>query len=477
MDLETLQKLIVDGFEKINDRITALEVRMDGLERKDVPIKEDIGYKETTNKVEATPEPLRKFRGLLERIDEAERETNTVGNITTRPSSHGRRNSLLVEELESLVSLGNTRKVEYIQTPPSLKHLWLKSMKPAHVLAFCNGVYKVVQAHKCEVSVQMRIDDKLCSYLMARNGLSSIEFYACNFKEVITMLSEAMRPTTKHDFARILSQSITFTMEFNILKYDEYYFEVLKYMQDFILMFRLLAEENKDNIPSVNERSSGLIAIFGSKIDRDYFLLTKAAIGKDTYSTIYEFLDDLRMAMAKHYNGFKEFLAIPRPRRSYKEQTPPKHTLDFDKKSHELQHIENLSEADDLQFYDGGDDVDDDETMLYATEYVNFLNTRDENRVSEGFADMHEDTAELNNVTNIKHKEVKPLLLCTKLLHDGICSKEKDPEHAARFSHDRKLLVDREVELLQNLKRRVAFRAGNSSAPGPGVPYFLKKKN
>jgi hypothetical protein len=108
------------------------------------------------------------------------------------------------------------------------------------------------------------MSEELCSFLIARNDLTHSEFYGASFDFIMVLLSKAIRPITIADFVNVLSKSVSCKVEYDRASNEKFYYAVMQYIQDFILMFRILAEDNLKNVPPVNDRKYGLVAIFGS---------------------------------------------------------------------------------------------------------------------------------------------------------------------------------------------------------------------
>ncbi len=81
---------------------------------------------------------------------------------------------------------------------------------------------------------------------------------------------------------------------------------------DYTQLFKILAQNNKDNIPSVNNNQKfGLIATFGYKIDKAYFNKVRSSMKQDKYTSIYLFLNEFKIIITKHYENHKIYMSLP----------------------------------------------------------------------------------------------------------------------------------------------------------------------
>ncbi len=84
-------------------------------------------------------------------------------------------------------------------------------------------------------------------------------------------------------------------------------------MQDFELLFKILAEDNLRVVPAVNDKTNGLIKLFGYHIDRKFSDDTRLILGGNDkrYKTIYEFISDFKTVIMQYYEVYVNYKILP----------------------------------------------------------------------------------------------------------------------------------------------------------------------
>ena len=90
-------------------------------------------------------------------------------------------------------------------------------------------------------------------------------------------IMELMKPTTVTEFIDMMRKNLRKLDPYKRHRFDNYYNDLLTYIDDYKELYRLLVDKNQHNSPTLNDREFGLIKIFGSKIDEYYFKRIKAS--------------------------------------------------------------------------------------------------------------------------------------------------------------------------------------------------------
>jgi hypothetical protein len=261
-----------------------------------------------------TPKVIRKDRFSAEEIAQAEEEQQLFANeimANDKSNKNGRRTSMLLEEVGNIKKTIIPYNKNFIRLPPDVSNLYLKELAPEKVLGFLQGVLKTVQESRYEISVQSLISPEIKNIILAKFCLTSNQFYNLEYEQIVKYISNLLKPETVEEFVHIMATSLKSYHIYDRFKFEKYYLLVLKHVQDYKLLFQMLAEDNSKNIPPVNDKHYGLIKLFGMHLHKEFFRKTRMRMSKETYTTIYDFLNEFSEVVLEYYKSYKLYLTIP----------------------------------------------------------------------------------------------------------------------------------------------------------------------
>jgi hypothetical protein len=264
---------------------------------------------------------------------------------------------------------------------------------------------------------------------------------------------------------------------------------VLRHIQDYRLLFQILAEDNKGCIPPVNDKQFGLIKLFGMYLNKAFFSKTRARMNKESYDTIYEFLDEFSDVVLSYHQYYKKYLTIPdelpfvatnkssfsyaKHNKSYapsltvrkpanvsyqkSSQEPNMDRRISNVKSNTLMHSQALPEYDNSE----NDDLLDTEQIFFN--YSDGESNESEDELPAASQPLMP-TSVSNSSYNISHDQtsasldlnatnsVPPKQVCISMVLNGKCKYLHDADHTQKFSHDMQLVIAKRQEYASTWK-------------------------
>jgi hypothetical protein len=346
-----------------------------------------------------------------------------------------------------------------MRSPPSTAHIDLDGIEPYKILKFYQDVVKLVHETNFIFKVQVCIKPNVTNLICAKYNLSFFEYYGKTFDDIMVYLSEIVRPVTSDEFTALMINNLKCEGTLEKKHFIPYYFSMLKYILDYTQLFKILAQNNKDNIPSVNNQKFGLIATFGYKIDKAYFNKVRSSMKHDKYTSIYLFLNEFKVIITKHYEHHKIYMSLPGGKGDNMinygnnnlntdiNKAKNNNNIQYKKYSPKYSALNNVGMVDhDEDNLSDDDDDDDDDDLSIFQDYTQVTSNDEGNK----------DTL---NIINTMGNQKKPaatadIPLCNNLLIYGKCLKDKDIKHQQMYSHDHNTLQRKSQELMERLKMR-----------------------
>lgn len=392
--------------------------------------------------------------------------------------SGDKRRSALFKEMGNIESSVEFSKVSYVRPIPDITHLHLKSTDPEELITFYTGILEVTLESNVQVRVQTRIDKKIRDLICAKFDLVLGEYYNLNLEEVMVCLSKMVSPDSQVKFVSLMKKCLKINISYNKFKYEDYYFALLRYIQDFDLLFKILAEDNLRVIPAVNDKTNGLIKLFGYHIDKKFFDDTRLLLGGNDkkYKTIYEFISEFKRIIMEYYDLYSKYKILPDHRESsYKKygnsrdmnKTNQVHEQPINIKTQRLQNISAYT-GESFDYNSEDSEYSDDSPWVQNTENMMDTDVSCIDEECEITQKQPQDGDELNylgesNKPNAKpiSTNIKSLPPCNWMATNGKCNLVDDPRHTQKYSHDKAVIREKQLQIMANIK--ASLMEGSSS--------------
>ena len=286
------------------------------------PLHQNIALRDVNHRDQRDDKPNRTSRQKVDADEDVGFEEDDIPGLEFRSSwvggsstskdrrfksvTKGRPRESILKEL--VQQSDNPRSgVQFVETRPSDKHIRLTELTVKAVKKFADQIVEYQTVHGLVLPVSTLIDSSVRDFIIANNkGLNNYNFHLLKTPAILTLLQETIRPPTVLDFQRVLASSVEFPQEQRYQKptaiaFRAFHDAVLVYRKNFITIFEILAENNEENIPSVNNKDGGLIKIFVDKIPYKYGDNFVKSRKDQKYATIHDFIDDFEATLAEHY--------------------------------------------------------------------------------------------------------------------------------------------------------------------------------
>ena len=392
----------------------------------------------------------------------------------------GRRDSVLLEKIE-MESGPEPHKILHVKNEPDLSDLSLRDIIPSNVISFMTAANKKMRQSGFSIMLQKVIEQDVRNLLLIELNVDELEYYTLSQKDIVRGLSSLIRPTTMIEFHTMMTNNLKLKAVYDKDKFEEYYYKMLTYFEEYTLLFRLLSQDNAKNIPPLKDYSFGLIQIIKTHIDKTYFKETRACINNDDFNTIGDFIKLFKEQASRHYASYKAFKNIPtnRPSRDRPSESTTKASDNYKsnkygsdrgaKKSTSFyknysspkfgKYPKRESNTDSLNAVPGDMDASDNsQSDRYYSKGVSDDSGSDSSNgksnrldvkknssdVSSGDSDSSGDDGENTYATlcalaervNIKNLKAKKPQVCIYAAVYGQCFQEKEMKHSRDYSHD-----------------------------------------
>ena len=221
-----------------------------------------------------------------------------------------RRESLMMRQFRQTGQSLNI--VQYTAPVPEYKHIRLSALTVTAIKTFLDAILQYQTAYRIEIPVVTLIDQNVREQLIAReDGFTSIMFYELSTEELIMMLKEQIRPSSKLAFKTALERSTEFpalpvNYRPSVINFQVFYDALLSYKKSFLFVYEILAEDNDQNIPHVTNKEGGLLKSFIDRIPYKYGFNTFQSIKKaNEIDNFYTFLRRFYKITDEHYTSYK----------------------------------------------------------------------------------------------------------------------------------------------------------------------------
>jgi hypothetical protein len=406
--------------------------------------------------------------------------TDLKNKVRDKIFKSDKRRSALFKEMGNIKSSVEFNKVSYMKPVPDISHLSLDSTDPEKLITFYTGVLEITLESNVQVRVQTRIAKKIRDLICAKFDLQLVEYYNLSLEEIMVCLSKMVSPETQVKFVSLMKKCLKINIEYNKFRYEDYYYALLRYMQDFELLFKILAEDNMRVVPAVNDKSNGLIKLFGYHIDKKFFDDTRLLLGGSDkrYKTIYEFISDFKGIIMQYYQVYVSYKIVPDHRESnYKRYNGNananahdnnKHTDSRNQRYVKTQRLQNMSMYPNKDEDDEVEDSDHEHYSPWVQEPQHNFSDVEENieeydheAVTEKHQQVDEDLNYLDSNDKLKigkpATNSKTLPPCNWMATNGKCTLIDDPTHTQRYSHDASIIRERQNQIIANIKASQAI--------------------
>lgn len=387
----------------------------------------------------------------------------------------GRRDSRLITRFKMMEETTKKMTPVYQYTQPSCSHLKLDKESPVNVFGFINGVNKYTSTTGFPLRLQNHIGDNIVKLIIQKCRITKDEYYASNTVDIKELLMKLIKPATKDEFLNHFGMMLKFkgptwgTARSTNTK--QYLLAVEEYIEDSIVIFELLAEANRTNIPSINDKKLGLVALFKKGLDKDYIERTLCQVDKNNYRDYYEFVRLLTEQVRKHTLAYEQTEILPytfdnnksivteqdtkrnhyekRKREIGRDIKHRVHNVYEEPESHSQNDIPDLIDSESSDSDDSDNDDCDNEIQSQIVELIDYASNIKETTQEVSEQDIN-DTMYLNAMERTMLKT----LPCFRQ-----ASKQDCPYgDKCKYSHDEQLLASRRKEAGDFKKNRTILK-------------------
>jgi len=186
-----------------------------------------------------------------------------------------------------------------IRTQKPYDYISLEKLHIASVVTFCQEIDKYRRQQNADIQYPASlINDSVINDLVARNfpNLTLDSVMLLPYNKLGEYLMKACQPYSADLFQHNLETYVHFDLPKNFMPSVSSYYKfrdaLLKYREQFLYYYTIMSQHNQSkNIPRLNARSDGLIAIFLARIPFEYGKRLKKEIEEIEFDSFDKFLD------------------------------------------------------------------------------------------------------------------------------------------------------------------------------------------
>ena len=370
----------------------------------------------------------------------------------------------------------------------------------------CRAMKSIIEFQErenTEVKMTKVLSTSCKKHLRIKYNVLSGDLIDMNMSTLFSIIAKETRVHSRVQFYSELKKALSHThlMEWdkvNSNNHEVFYFQQLNLAEDFMLVLRIMLQENKHECPKVNDKENGLIRLFRSFHSYDYWKYIWCGM-KQHYSKMQDFIDEYLDKAMQQYQLSQALKEIP-----YKQSTKAadKEKAYYDRKRDITKSFNRSNNANSkfvnnhnhLHNIDGNSSSDDnsvDDTWHNANPVVSDKQTTheqygkdegsDEDSISVASNETKEDneqespTLDLNLAAFSDHSKPNKLdkkeLACLRKLLSGKCDNIDCP-----FGHRRDVLVKGATDMKGKLSAFLSAQ-GTSNSETNKAPYKILTKD
>jgi len=183
----------------------------------------------------------------------------------------------------------------------------------------CRAMKSIIEFQEREnTPVKMtRVLSEACKgHLNNKYSINSSDLLDMPLSSLFSIMAKETKVLSKVQFYNELKQALSFAtlMDWDKVtpaNHEAYYFQQLNLAKDFMLVLRLMLEENKELCPKVEDKENGLIRLFKSFHSYSYWKYLWPTMSNSRYKTMKEFMDEYLEIALDHYTLSQSYKAMP----------------------------------------------------------------------------------------------------------------------------------------------------------------------
>jgi hypothetical protein len=180
------------------------------------------------------------------------------------------------------------------------------------------------------------LDTRCKRHLLIRYNLTTDDLITMKLS---TLFSIMARETKVHNTIHFYNEIKAALSHIKMMPYDAigpdtheaFYFQQLTLTEDFMMVLRIMLEENKQYCPKIENKEHGLIRLFSSFHPREYWVYIWTQM-KQKYRTMLEFMDEYEELAMQHYELSVALKELPYKTSAAASKSADKETKYYDKK-------------------------------------------------------------------------------------------------------------------------------------------------
>ena len=183
----------------------------------------------------------------------------------------------------------------------------------------CRAMKSIIEFQEREnTPVKMtRVLSEACKgHLNNKYSITSSDLLTMPLSSLFSIMAKETKVLSKVQFYNELKQALSFVslMEWEKVgpsNHETYYFQQLNLAKDFMLVLRLMLEENKELCPKVEDKENGLIRLFKSFHSYSYWKYLWPTMSNHRYKTMKVFMDEYLEKALDQYTLSQSYKAMP----------------------------------------------------------------------------------------------------------------------------------------------------------------------
>lgn len=152
-------------------------------------------------------------------------------------------------------------------------------------------------------------------HLKIMYNIQSTDLHSMGMSRLFGIIAQETKVYSKVDFYNQLKEALGDVQlmdwaKVNSRNHEDYYFQQLKLADEFMMLFRIMLQENKAHCPKINDKENGLIRLFKSYHSSKYWQHLWTNMKQD-YKTMQQFMDEYCDSAMQHYQLSVAVKAIP----------------------------------------------------------------------------------------------------------------------------------------------------------------------
>ena len=364
----------------------------------------------------------------------------------------------------------------------------------------CKAMKNIIQFQEREdtrVKMTRVLSDTCKRHLELKYKVTKKDLMDMSLASIFTIMARETKVHSKITFYKAMRQALSHItlMDWNKLNpetHEKFYFEQLALAEEFMMIFRIMLTENKQHCPRIDDKEGGLIKLFKSFHNYDYWKQIWGDM-KKRYTTMSDFMDEYQDKAMHSYQLSVAFKELPyKSLTTDKDKDKDREKNYYDKKreiSKNLYRSNNSYPHKDKSNHNSFNHIDQDNGYdsedSYDPTWVNanpeIASGAEEDHGDDSLSEASNEEAEeddsLKELTlaafgehNVISKDKKDLPCLRKLL-SGKCEREECP-----YGHKREVLMKGAADMTAKLKTYTETQGGNTK-DNTSAPFKVLQKD